>query len=140
MAYNLKEIAKKPERLTGGHRMCAGCGAPVVVRQILRALKTEDHAVIGCATGCLEVCTFIYPYTAWKDSFIHNAFENSAASISGAEAAYVALKERVKSTMKRSLSPSAETAELMISDYRHYRALWKEDMIWFMSATTTVPI
>ena len=96
MAYNLKEIAKKPERLTGGHRMCAGCGAPVVVRQILRALKTEDHAVIGCATGCLEVCTFIYPYTAWKDSFIHNAFENSAASISGAEAAYVALKRKGK--------------------------------------------
>jgi pyruvate ferredoxin oxidoreductase beta subunit len=96
MAYNLKEAAKKPERLTGGHRMCAGCGAPIVVRQILRALKPEDHAVIGSATGCLEVCTFIYPYTAWKDSFIHNAFENSAASVSGAEAAYVALKRRGK--------------------------------------------
>ncbi|MCX8128953.1 MAG: thiamine pyrophosphate-dependent enzyme [Clostridia bacterium] len=96
MAYNLKEAAKKPERLTGGHRMCAGCGAPVVVRQILRALKPEDHAVIGSATGCLEVTTFLYPYTAWKDSFIHNAFENSAASVSGAEAAYVAMKKRGK--------------------------------------------
>jgi len=96
MAYNLKEAAKRPERLTGGHRMCAGCGAPVVVRQILRAIKPEDHAVIGSATGCLEVTTFMYPYTAWKDSFIHNAFENSAASVSGAEAAYVALKRRGK--------------------------------------------
>jgi pyruvate ferredoxin oxidoreductase beta subunit len=96
MAYNLKEAAKKPERLTGGHRMCAGCGAPVIVRQILRALKPEDHAVIGSATGCLEVTTFLYPYTAWKDSFIHNAFENSAASIAGAEAAYVALKRKGK--------------------------------------------
>lgn len=96
MAYNLKEAAKKPERLTGGHRMCAGCGAPVVVRQILRALKPEDHAVIGSATGCLEVCTFIYPYTSWKDSFVHNAFENSGASVSGAEAAYVALKRKGK--------------------------------------------
>ena len=29
MAYNLKEImATKPSRLTSGHRMCAGCGAP----------------------------------------------------------------------------------------------------------------
>lgn len=54
MAYNLKEVAKKPERFTGGHRMCAGCGAPVVVRQVLRALKPEDHAVIGSATGCLR--------------------------------------------------------------------------------------
>lgn len=96
MAYNLKEAAKKPERLTGGHRMCAGCGAPVVVRQILRALKPEDHAVIGSATGCLEVSTFLYPYTAWKDSFIHNAFENSGASVSGAEAAYVAMKRKGK--------------------------------------------
>ncbi|MDO8685613.1 MAG: thiamine pyrophosphate-dependent enzyme [Clostridiales bacterium] len=96
MAYNLKEVAKKPERFTGGHRMCAGCGAPVVVRQILRALKTEDHAVIGCATGCLEVCSFLYPYTSWKDSFIHNAFENSAASVSGAEAAYCAFKRKGK--------------------------------------------
>jgi len=57
MAYNLKEVARKPERFTGGHRMCAGCGAPIVVRQILRALKPEDHAVIGAATGCLEVCS-----------------------------------------------------------------------------------
>ncbi|NSW91758.1 MAG: pyruvate ferredoxin oxidoreductase [Firmicutes bacterium] len=96
MAYNLKEIAKKPERFTGGHRMCAGCGAPIVVRQILRALKPEDHAVIGAATGCLEVSTFLYPYTAWKDSFIHCAFENSAATISGAEAAYTALKKKGK--------------------------------------------
>ena len=96
MAYNLKEVAKKPERLTGGHRMCAGCGAPVVVRQILRALKPEDSAVIASATGCLEVCTFIYPYTAWKDSFLHNAFENSAASLSGAEATYNAFKRKGK--------------------------------------------
>ncbi|MCR4436491.1 MAG: thiamine pyrophosphate-dependent enzyme [Clostridiales bacterium] len=96
MAYSLKEAAKKPERFTGGHRMCAGCGAPVVVRHILRALKPEDHAVIGCATGCLEVSTFIYPYTAWKDSFIHNAFENSAATVSGAEAAYRAMKRKGK--------------------------------------------
>lgn len=94
MAYNLKEVAKKPERLTGGHRMCAGCGAPPVVRQILRALKVEDHAVIGSATGCLEVCTFIYPYTAWTDSFVHSAFENSAATIAGAEAAYKAQKKK----------------------------------------------
>jgi pyruvate ferredoxin oxidoreductase beta subunit len=96
MAYNLKEISKKPERFTGGHRMCAGCGAPVVVRQILRALDEKDHAVIGSATGCLEVCSFIYPYTSWKDSFIHNAFENSAATVSGAEAAYNALKRKGK--------------------------------------------
>ena len=55
MAYNFKKEMEKPERLTGGHRMCAGCGAPVAVRGVLRALKEEDEAVICSATSCLEV-------------------------------------------------------------------------------------
>ena len=97
MAYNLKEvIANKPSRFTAGHRMCAGCGAPVVGRMILRALKEDDHAVICNATGCMEVSTFIYPYTAWTDSFIHTAFENAGATLSGAEAAYNSLKKQGK--------------------------------------------
>ena len=44
MAYNLKEAIKKPNRMAAGHRMCAGCGAPVAVNAILRALKDGDHA------------------------------------------------------------------------------------------------
>ncbi len=97
MAYNLKEImANKPARFTSGHRMCAGCGAPVVANTVLRALKKDDHAVISSATGCMEVSTFIYPYTAWTDSFIHTAFECAAANTSGVEAAYKALKKRGK--------------------------------------------
>ncbi|MDD3840234.1 MAG: thiamine pyrophosphate-dependent enzyme [Clostridia bacterium] len=96
MAYKFKETSAKRERLTGGHRMCAGCGAPVAVRTVLRALKDEDHAVIGCATGCLEVSTSIYPYSAWEDSFIHSAFENAGATVSGVEAAYTSLKRQGK--------------------------------------------
>lgn len=96
MAYNFKEEMNKPERLTEGHRLCAGCGAGVAVRGVLRALKVEDRAVIANATGCLEVSTFMYPYTAWKDSFIHSAFENAGASLSGVEGAYNALKRRGK--------------------------------------------
>jgi len=94
MAYNLKQVMNKPDRLTGGHRMCAGCGAPVTVRTVLRALQPEHHAVCCAATGCLEVSTFLYPYTAWKDSFIHSAFENAGSTLSGAEAAYNALKRK----------------------------------------------
>ena len=97
MADNVKEIiANKPSRLTSGHRMCAGCGAPPAVRMVLRALKNEDHAVVSVATGCLEVSTFIYPYTAWKDSYLHTAFECTAASLSGAEAAYRVMKKTGK--------------------------------------------
>lgn len=96
MAYSLKVEAKKKERLTGGHRLCAGCGASVVARCVLRALDEDHHAVVCCATGCLEVSSCIYPYTAWNDSFIHSAFENAGATISGAEAAYNALKRKNK--------------------------------------------
>jgi len=96
MAYNFKNEMAKPERLASGHRMCAGCGAPVAVRGVLRAMKEDDKAVIGCATGCLEVSTFMYPYTSWKDSFIHNAFENAGATISGAEAAHKAMMRKGK--------------------------------------------
>ena len=97
MAYNLKEIvANKPSRFTSGHRMCAGCGAPPVARHIMRALKEDDHAVVATATGCMEVSTFIYPYTAWTDSFIHTAFECASATLSGAEAAYQSMKRQGK--------------------------------------------
>ena len=93
MAYNLKEMVNKKSRLTSGHRMCAGCGAPPIVRNVLRALKDEDHAVISCATGCLEVSTCIYPYTSWKGcSFLHTAFECASACASGASKTYEKLK------------------------------------------------
>lgn len=96
MAYNFKEVMNREERLAPGHRMCAGCGGTIAVRNVLRGLHPEDQAVITCATGCLEVSSFTYPYTAWKDSFIHNAFENAGATCSGVEAAYEALKKRGK--------------------------------------------
>ena len=94
MSYNFREWMNKPERLAPGHRMCAGCGGTIAVRNVLRALREEDKAVIANATGCLEVSTFMYPYTAWEDSFIHNAFENAGATLSGVETAYRVLKKK----------------------------------------------
>lgn len=96
MAYNLKKEVEKKERLVGGHRLCAGCGAGVAVRGVLRALEPEDKAVVANATSCLEVSTFMYPYTAYEDSYIHTAFENAAATLSGVEAAYKVMKKKGK--------------------------------------------
>ena len=76
----LKQLSKVPERLAGGHRLCAGCGHGISTRMILNAAE-DDNVVVGCATGCLEVATTIYPYTAWNCSFIHNAFENAWRNI-----------------------------------------------------------
>jgi len=88
---NLKELTHREDRLEGGHRLCAGCGASIAVRQVLLGAGIEP-VVVGCATGCLEVSTTIYPYSSWKTPFIHNAFENSAATVSGVEAAFKGLK------------------------------------------------
>jgi pyruvate ferredoxin oxidoreductase beta subunit len=90
----LKELTHRKDRLTGGHRLCAGCAASIVMRQVM--LATEDELVLGNATGCLEVATTIFPYTAWDTSWIHNAFENAAATVSGVETAYRVLKKRGK--------------------------------------------
>ncbi len=96
MAYNLRKELQKPERFVAGHRLCAGCGAGITCRAMMRALDEGDKAVITNATGCLEVSSFQYPYTAWEDSYIHSAFENASATACGVEAAYKALKKRGK--------------------------------------------
>jgi pyruvate ferredoxin oxidoreductase beta subunit len=91
---SLKEISLRPDRLGPGHRMCAGCGAPIVVRLILDAIA--DPVVVANATGCLEVATTIYPYTAWRVPWIHSAFENAAATAAGVEAMYRSLVRQGK--------------------------------------------
>ena len=96
MAYSLKAELEKKNRLAPGHRLCAGCGAGVAVNGVLRALDEGDKAVVSNATSCLEVSTFIYPYTAYEDSYIHSAFENAAAMTGGVEAAYNVLKKKGK--------------------------------------------
>ena len=92
---NLRELTHREDRLAGGHRLCAGCGASIAVRQVLLGAGA-DPIVVGCATGCLEVSTTIYPYSSWRTPFIHNAFENSAATVSGIESAFKGLKRAGK--------------------------------------------
>ncbi|MDD3264031.1 MAG: thiamine pyrophosphate-dependent enzyme [Candidatus Nanoarchaeia archaeon] len=91
---NFNEFVKSPSAIASGHRLCAGCGAAVVGKLVTKALG--ENIVVANATGCLEVATTIYPYSAWKVPFIHNAFENAAATISGVESAYNSLKKQGK--------------------------------------------
>ena len=93
---SIKELAQRPQRIAPGHRACAGCIPILAFQHVMRSVAPEDGVVVGCATGCMEVVTTIYPYTAWRVPFIHNAFENSAATVSGVEAAYRALKRAGK--------------------------------------------
>jgi len=93
-ALKLKDLALQPERLAPGHRLCAGCAEPIIVRQTLHA--TTDPVVIANATGCLEVATTIYPFSSWRVPWIHSAFENAASTIAGVEAAYRSLVRQGK--------------------------------------------
>ncbi|MFA7319510.1 MAG: thiamine pyrophosphate-dependent enzyme [Parcubacteria group bacterium] len=86
-----KELTK---HFAPGHSACAGCAFPSIVRAVLGEVK--DEVVVANATGCLEVTSSLYPYTAWKTPWIHNAFENAAATISGVERAYEILKRKGK--------------------------------------------
>ncbi|MCM8777377.1 MAG: thiamine pyrophosphate-dependent enzyme [Candidatus Omnitrophica bacterium] len=90
----LKQLAKREERFISGHRLCAGCGAALVARMVMLAI--EKPVIVGNATGCLEVASTIFPYSSWKVPYIHSAFENVAATISGVEAAYRSLKKQGK--------------------------------------------
>ena len=88
----LKQLAKREERFVSGHRLCAGCGAGVIARMVMLAI--EKPVIVGNATGCLEVASTIFPYSAWNVPWIHSAFENVAATVSGVEAAYQSLKKQ----------------------------------------------
>jgi len=90
--FAIKDLAEKPELLMSGHRACAGCGPAVAYRQILKAAR--GPVIATNATGCMEVVTTIYPYTAWRIPYIHTAFENVAANAAGIEAALKVMKKK----------------------------------------------
>jgi len=91
---NLKNLSHTEDRLVEGHRLCAGCAEPIIARQVLMA--TDKPVVVANATGCFEVSTSIYPFTSWNVPWIHTAFENAPATMSGVEAAYNSLKRQGK--------------------------------------------
>lgn len=92
MAFNVKDCLNQQNPLTEGHRMCPGCGAPTALRQAFMGIS--DPVVVVAATGCMEVSTTVYPYSAWRMPYLHIAFENAGAGISGVEAAYRALHKK----------------------------------------------
>jgi pyruvate ferredoxin oxidoreductase beta subunit len=91
---NLKQFSTSADRFEGANVLCPGCAHSIIVREILNA--TDDEVIVGASTGCLEVCTAVYPYTSWDVSWIHIGFENSSTAIAGAESMYKALKRKGK--------------------------------------------
>lgn len=90
----LKELARKEDLFVAGHGLCAGCAIPSILKLVLRA--TKYPIVVSNATGCLQMASTPFPQTAWKLNWIHSAFGNAAATMSGIEAMYRSLKKQGK--------------------------------------------
>ncbi len=80
------------EYISPGHRACAGCGEILTLRTILKGFG--EKVMVVSATGCMEVVTTPYPYTAWNVPWMHGAFENAPALASGLDYALQARGER----------------------------------------------
>ncbi len=89
--FNLKNLPEV-EPLSPGHRACQGCGEVLALRQAMKALGT--NVVVCSATGCMEIITSPFPQTAWRVPWMHVAFENAAAVVSGVESAYKAMNRK----------------------------------------------
>lgn len=78
---SLNATTQIPKRLAPGHGACPGCGIPVNINLLLRAI--EDPVVLLFQTGCGMIVTTAYPRTSFKVPYLHNLFQNGAATLSG---------------------------------------------------------
>ena len=78
---NLNSTTAMPGRIAPGHGACPGCGIPVNLNLLLKGI--EDPVVFLFQTGCGMIVTTSYPRTSFKVPYVHNLFQNGAATLSG---------------------------------------------------------
>ncbi len=88
----VRDTTARPKRLAPGHGACPGCGIPVNVNLFLRGI--EGNVVLLFQTGCGMVVTTGYPKTAFKVPYVHNLFQNGAATLAGLSKMYHKMQER----------------------------------------------
>ena len=74
-------VTAMPGRIAPGHGACPGCGIPVNLNLLLRGI--EDPVVFLFQTGCAMIVTTGYPKTSFRIPYLHNLFQNGAATLSG---------------------------------------------------------
>lgn len=74
-------LTARPRRVVPGHGACPGCGMFPVLDQMFKAL--EGDIVVLFHTGCAMVVTTGYPFSSHRVTYIHNLFQNGAATLSG---------------------------------------------------------
>lgn len=103
---SLKNTTAMPMRIAPGHGACPGCGIPVNLNLLLKGI--EGNVVILFQTGCGMVVTTGYPKTAFRIPYIHNLFQNGAATLSG-------VVETFHQKQKRGEYPEGSITFLMVS-------------------------
>ena len=88
----LRNLTERPKRIGPGHGACPGCGIFVNMNTFMKGI--EGHVVVLFHTGCGMVVTTGYPYTAHKITYIHNLFQNGAATLSGVVEMFAERKAR----------------------------------------------
>jgi pyruvate ferredoxin oxidoreductase alpha subunit len=103
----LWKMTEVPNRIGPGHGACPGCGAFPTLHQVYNAM--EGDVVVLFQTGCAMVVTTGYPATAHRINYVHNLFQNGAATLSGLVEMY---HERVR---RGELPDSKDITFMMIS-------------------------
>lgn len=102
----VKETTAMPKRLAPGHGACPGCGIPVNINLLMRGI--EGNVVFLLQTGCGMVVTTAYPKTSFRVPYIHNLFQNGAATLGGVIAA-------CEEKQRRGELPKGEITFVMVS-------------------------
>ncbi|NJD61200.1 MAG: pyruvate synthase [Deltaproteobacteria bacterium] len=89
---NLRTLTERPKRIAPGHGACPGCGIFVNLNTFLKGI--EGFVTVLFHTGCGMVVTTGYPYTSHKITYIHNLFQNGAATLSGVVEMFEERKKR----------------------------------------------
>ncbi len=95
-AFNVyaARLVNQQEPFKPGHRACQGCAEALAVRLVAKALG--QNVIVASATGCMEIISSPLPFTNWGVPWIHVAFENASAVLSGAEGGFRALVRKGK--------------------------------------------
>jgi len=88
----LRALTRKPKRLAPGHGACPGCGIFPGLELFFKGI--EGDIVVLFHTGCGMVVSTGYPYSSHKGTYVHNLFQNGAATLSGLVEAFWEKKRR----------------------------------------------
>ncbi|WP_309118368.1 thiamine pyrophosphate-dependent enzyme [Paenibacillus sp.] len=77
----IRQLTKKPKRMAPGHGACPGCGIFSGLELFFKGIEGDIVALYH--TGCAMVVTTGFPYSSHKATYIHNLFQNGAATLSG---------------------------------------------------------